>query len=600
MRHGAASGGGHPPAGEKAPGRIYDSRIFGRLVPHVRPQFPILALSLGLLLLVSAAQLAQPIVLKLVIDGPLTTSDPSGLLPLTLLYAATALGEFILRFGQIYSTEIVGQRVILSIRSALYRHLQKLPAAFFDRNPVGRLVTRLTGDVENLSELFSSGIVTLLGDSLKLAGIVVILLWMDWRLALLTLTVLPALAGLAFFFRVRIRDAFRAVRERVARLNAFLQEQITGMSVIHLFQREEANDTEFKEVNANHRDAELKSVVWDSTFSAAIELMGSITVAVVLWYGGVKVISGAITFGTLVAFIEYVQKFFGPIRELGGYYSVMQSALASSERIFGLIDEPVEVDSGRMESATRGGRIEFDDVHFAYSDGPEILRGLSLHVPGGEKVALVGSTGAGKTTIARLLLRLYEPLSGSIALDGVRLRELPLRELRRRIGVVLQEPFLFAGSVAENISLGDPAISREAIESAARAVSADRFIAGLPGGYDAPVREAGSNLSVGQKQLICFARILAFNPTVLLLDEATASVDSLTERVVQEAFWKLTRGRTSLIIAHRLSTIRDCDRIVVLHSGRAIEVGSHEELLAVNGIYAEFHRLQTGLVRSAG
>lgn len=580
---------------ESALGRIYDSRIARRLAPYVRPHAHLLGVSIGLLLLVSAAQLAQPYVLKLVIDGPLTDRDPSRLLPLALLYAFTAVSEFFLRFGQMYSMEKTGQRVILGIRCDLYRHLQRLPASFFDRNPIGRLVTRLTGDVENLSEVFSSGIVTLLGDSLKLFGIIAILFWMDAKLAGLTMLGLPALAALAFFFRVRIRNAFRSVRERVARLNAYLQEQITGMAVVHLFQRESANDEEFRQVNASHRDAELSSVVWDSAFSAGIELMGSLTIAGILWYGGIQVLSAAITFGTLVAFIEYVQKFFGPIRELGGYYSVMQSALASSERIFALIDEPTEEDTGTVAlEGGAGGAIELRGVRFSYGSGPEILRGLDLTVRPGEKIALVGSTGAGKTTIARLLLRLYEPDSGRIALDGHALRSIRLADLRRRIGVVLQEPFLFAGTIAENISLGDERITRRRIEEAARAVSADRFIRLLPEGYDAEVREAGSNLSVGQKQLLCFARILAFDPPLLLLDEATASVDSLTERTVQEAFWSVTRGRSCLIIAHRLSTIRECDRIVVLEHGVAREEGSHEELLRLGGVYADFHRLQTG------
>ncbi len=578
--------------------RIRDARVLRRLVPFVKPQARVLVLTLVLLVFVSAAQLAQPYILKLVIDGPLASGDPSGLLPLALLYALTALAEFTLRFGQIYSMEVAGQRVVLAIRNALYRQLQRLPAAFFDRTPIGRLVTRLTGDVENLAEVFSSGIVTLLGDSLKLFGIVAILLWLDPALAGLTLLALPALAGLALLFRVRIRDTFRAVRERVARMNAFLQEQITGMAVIHLFQRERANDEEFREVNAQHRDAEVSSVVWDSVFSAAIELMGSLTVAAILWYGGVRVLNEAITFGTLVAFIEYVQKFFGPIRELGGYYSVMQSALVSSERIFALLDEPGEEDRGsRLPAASSAGAIEFSGVRFGYGENGDVLNDLSFALRPGEKVAIVGSTGAGKTTLARLLLRLYPARAGRITLDGLDIGELPLRELRRRIGVVLQEPFLFAGTIAENISLGDPRISRQRVEEAAHAVEADGFITRLPGGYDAEVREAGSNLSGGQRQLICFARILAFDPPVLVLDEATASVDSMTESKVQEAFWKLTRGRSSLIIAHRLSTIRDCDRIVVLENGRISEQGSHEALLSLDGAYAAFHRLQT---RQAG
>lgn len=574
-------------------GKVYDARLARRILPYLAPHRRLLGASLGFLLILSIAQLAQPYLLKLVIDGPIARREVRGLGWLAALYALAAVAEFATRFAQMYTMEMTGQRVILDLRVAVYRHLQRLPAAFFDRNPTGRLVTRLTSDVENLSEVFSSGIVTLLGDSVKLVGIVAILFWMDARLASLTMLALPALASLAFFFRVRIRDAFRAVRERVARLNAFLQEQITGMVVIHLFQRERANDREFDEINARHRDADVDSVVWDSIFSALIELMGSLTVAGILWYGGIQVIASAITFGTLVAFIEYAQKFFGPIRELGGYFSVMQSAMASSERIFALIDEPVEEDTGTSRPAAAKGALRIEDVHFAYGTGPEVLRGLTLRANPGEKVALVGSTGAGKTTIARLLLRLYTPTSGTIALDGVRIDAIPLADLRRRIGVVLQEPFLFAGSIASNISLGDPSISRERIEAAARAVSADRFIERLPGGYDAEVREAGNNLSLGQKQLLCFARILAFDPPLLLLDEATASVDTETERTVQAAFQRLTRGRTSLIIAHRLSTVRDADRIVVLKDGKVRETGTHSELLGLGGIYAAFHRLQT-------
>ncbi len=594
--HGGAAPAGHHD--EEVLGRVYDARLMSRLWTYVRPQRGLITLSLVLLAGVSAAQLAQPYLIKMAIDGPIASGDAKGLTGLVALFAALLAIEFTLRFFQIYALEKTGQNVVHHLRVQVYGHLQTLSATFFDRNPVGRLVTRVTTDVETLAEIFSSGVVTLLGDGLKLIGIVVLLFWMDARLAALTVVVLPLLGIVAFLFRIRIRDAFRIVRSRVARLNAYLAETLGGMTVVQLFQRERANEREFEQINRSHRDADLASVVYDSIFSAIIELVGTFSLAMILWYGGARVLLGAITFGTLVAFLEYAQKFFGPIKELGGYYSVMQSAMASSERIFALLDTPPDIAPparpARLPAHEPGrtGEVVFDRVRFAYPGGPDVLQGLSFRARPGEKLALVGSTGAGKSTIVRLLLRLYDPQEGSIRLDGVDLRDLDPVELRRRVGVVLQDHVLFSGTIADNISLGDAAITRERVESAARAVRAHPFIEALPRGYDDEVRERGGNFSMGQRQLLSFARALAFDPPLLVLDEATASIDSLTEREIQAALRTLMAGRTSLVIAHRLSTIRESDRILVLHHGVVREEGTHDELLAHDGVYRMLYRLQ--------
>ena len=591
MRHGP------PPSihEDHSVGKAYDSRLVRRLWRYVRPHRILVTLSLVLLFAVSAVQLVQPYLIKVVIDDHIAERRLEGLGLLALLFLGALVGEFLLRFAQIYVLERTGQNVVLDIRKEVFVHLQRLPASFFDRNPVGRLMTRLTTDVEALNEVFTSGLVMILADLVKLIGIVVILLWMDWRLALVTFAVLPPTLVMTWFFRTRMRGAYRKVRVMVARLNAFLQEMVSGMRIVQLFGRERDTLEQFRSINREHRDAQLEGVRYDSIFSAVAELVGSVTLAGIVWFGGWGILRGIVTFGTLVAFIEYATRFFRPVQELSQRYTVMQSAMAAAERIFDLLDTEVTIvsppDARRIKGRLRG-EIVFDDVTFAYRDKP-VLHDVSFRIRPGERTAVVGWTGSGKSTLIRLLVRLYDIDSGRILVDGIDVRDYDLQDLRRAIGVVQQDHFLFAGSVGANISLGDPRVSARQVREAARAVHADRFIEKLPGGYDEEVRERGSNFSVGEKQLLSFARALAFDPAVLVLDEATASVDPQTERQIQDALACLLRDRTSIIIAHRLATIQGADRILVLHRGRLREQGTHDELVERrDGIYRTLYRLQ--------
>ena len=577
-------------------GKAYDARLMRRLWGYVKPHRRLVVASLVLMLTVSAVQLVQPYLIKLAIDDHIASGRLEGLGRLALLFLAALLAEFGLRFGQLYVLQRTGQYVVFDVRMAVFAHLQQLSSSFFDRNPVGRLMTRLTTDVEALNEAFTSGLVVILADLVKLAGIVTILLWMDWRLALVTFAILPPTLLLTWFFRKRMRGAYRQVRMWIAKVNAFLQENVSGMRVVQLFSREGLAMAQFREINTGHRDAQLRGVRYDSIFSALAEMIGAVTLAAIVWGGGWGILEGVITFGTLVAFIEYASKFFGPVQELSQRYTVMQSAMASAERIFGLLDTEVEIRSPEQPRPVADGHvgeIVFDNVTFGYKEGEPILKDVSFRLRPGERVAIVGWTGSGKSTLIRLLVRLYDVWEGRILLDGVDVRDYDLRDLRRRIGVVLQDHFLFAGTVESNISLDDPAVTPDKVQQAARAVHADRFIERLPQGYDEPVRERGSNFSVGQKQLLSFARAIAFDPAVLVLDEATASVDPETEHQIRQALLTLLEGRTSIVIAHRLATVRDADRILVLHHGRLIEQGSHAELLGVEGgIYSTLYSLQ--------
>ena len=578
-------------------GKAYDSRLMRRLWEYVAPYRMLVALSLVTLFAAGAVQLVQPYLVKEVIDTFIVKRRTEGLALPAALFLLTLLADFVLGFFQLYVLERTGQNVVYDLRNAVFAHLQRLPSAFFDRTPVGRLMTRVTTDVEAISEAFTSGVVLILADFAKLAGIVVILIAMDAKLALVTFAVIPPMLAVSWWFRVRVRDAYRAMRTAVAKLNASLQEVLSGMRIVQMFRREPLAASEFQALDTEHRTAQMSGVFYESAFSAVAELMGSLTMAAIVWAGGRRLMSDAITFGTLVAFIEYAGRFFRPVQELSQRYTVMQAAMASAERIFSLLDTKPTLVSREGAFTPKDkprGEIVFDDVTFGYGDGKPVLRNVSFRVAPGERLAVVGWTGAGKSTLIRLLARLYDVREGRILLDGVDVKDYDLGALRRAIGVVLQDHFLFTGTIAANIALGDPRVGRDDVLRAARAVRADRFIERLPLGFDEPVRERGGNFSVGEKQLLSFARAIAFDPAVLVLDEATASVDPETEGHIQAALDTVLSGRTSIVIAHRLATIRNADRVLVLHHGAIAELGTHDELMArPDGLYRTLQLLQT-------
>ncbi len=582
---------------EEIAGKAYDTALLRRFARYVAPYRLSIMIVVLILPLVAACRLAQPWIIKLAIDGHITTGKLAGLEQIALGFLGILLVESLLSFLEVYLLQSVGQRVMSDMRAELYRHVMHLPVSWFDRVPTGSAVTRLTSDVEVLGEMFASGIITIIGDILLLIGIISVMLWMNLKLSLVTFTVLPVLLYVAYTFRRRMRKSFREVRARLGSLNGFLNECISGISIIQIFNRERDEERRFSILNASYRDANMPVIFWDASLYALVEALSSVAVALIIWYGGGEIVSGAITFGVLVAFIQYIEKFFTPIRDLSAKYSVMQGAMASLERIFALLDTPssqIPVSATVAAPPPQGAApplIEFRDVSFSYQDGNDILSGFSLVVHRGERIALVGESGGGKTTITRLLTRLYEIERGGILLQGTDIRELPLDQVRRRVGVVLQDPCLFAGSIEFNICLGDEQAQKR-VRQAAAAVGADRFIDRLPNRYGEEVRERGSNFSVGEKQLLSFARAVAFDPEILVLDEATASIDSASEQMIQEGIRGMMQGRTSLVIAHRLSTIQDADRIVAIHHGIKVEEGTHEELLKTGGIYSRLHQLQ--------
>jgi len=544
--------------------------------------------------------LVQPYLLKIAIDRYVEHGDAQGLTRIATFFLLAVTGEFVAVYYQYYLTMVVAQQSLADLRVALFAHLERLPQRYFDRNPVGRLVTRLTTDVDVLSEMFASGAMTIFMDGLTLLGIVAIMLWIDWRLALVMLSTVPLVLLTINFFRKRARVTYRLIRERIARINSFLAEAISGMPVIQLFAHERASFAEFDEHNAAHRDANHLSNVYEAALFSIIEAVSSIAMALVVWYGSGQIVKGVIAFGTLVAFIEYIQKFFIPIRDFSTKYAVMQSAITAAERVFQLLDTPFEITSparprvfAAADAAERGA-VRFENVWFAYKKDDFVLRDVSIEVRPGETVAIVGATGSGKSTMIKLLGRSFDVSRGSVRVSGVDVREwdLETRTLRREIGIVLQDAFVFSGTVAGNISLGRPEVTPERLAETVRAVNLERFVAALPRGMEQPIRERGNNLSAGQRQLLAFARALAYDPRILVLDEATSSVDAETEQLVQQALDRLLQGRTAIVIAHRLSTIERADRIVVLHKGEVREVGTHAELLALGRVYARLYELQ--------
>ncbi len=575
-------------------GKAYDSRLARRLYKYLRPYMKLVVLGSLALLAGSACQLVEPYLVKVGIDRYMLPGDAEGLVGLLWIYLAVSLGDFVFGFAQAYITNYLGQRTMYDLRMDIFGHLQRLSLRYFDRNPVGRLVTRATGDVEVLNQLFSSGLVTVIGDLAMIVGIMAAMLLLDWKLALLTFSILPVLLVLTFIFRRKLREAFRLVRARIARITAFLQEALSGMSVVQLFNQQEKTSARFDALNAQNMDAHLKTVFYYALFYPLMELIGAVATAIILWYGGLQVMEGTLTFGVLVAFIQYTAKFFRPISDLSEKYNIFQAAAASSERIFELLDtrqiipeadNPVRPD--RVE-----GRVEFRDVHFGYNEDEPVLKGVSFVAEPGEKIAIVGSTGAGKTTIINLLSRFYDIQGGEITIDGTDIRKLDKKTLRRNIGLALQDVFIFSGTVKSNIALGESDPAMERVAMSAGAIGADEFIRKLPGGYDHVLSERGSTLSTGERQLLSFARVMYKSPRILVLDEATSSVDTHTEYAIQQALERLIAGRTSLVVAHRLSTIRNVDRILVMHRGRIVETGSHEQLLAKRGIYFNLYQLQ--------
>jgi len=601
---------------EEVLGKAYDARLMGRLWRWVAPYRAQVVTTLLLTAPMFVLELAPAWIVKTGLDRVLEQGtgggglgrllDPPGAIDalawLAGLYlVAMALGA-LLQFWNGVLMSMTGQSAMRDLRRDVFAHLERLHLGFFDRYPVGRLVTRVTNDVENLSEMFSAGIVALVTDVLKMTGFAVVLFLVEPRLALVAFLVVPLLAACAIVFRSRIREAFRHVRVRIARINAMIQETVTGMKVVQLFTREQRNQRDFEVLNADHRDAWLTSIRYDAALFAAVEIANGLSTAVIIGYGASLVVGGGMTLGTLYVFMDWMRRFFLPLRDLSAKYSVMQSAMASCERIFQLLDtepavrdaEPAARAAERRSPAARGrtGEVVFEHVWFAYQGEDWVLRDLSLRVAPGERVALVGATGAGKTSVIKLLTRLYEPTRGRVLLDGIDLREIPQRELRRRIATVLQDVFLFSGTVASNIALGRPDLDRADVERAARVVEAHRFIERLPHGFDSELRERGSDLSAGQRQLLSFARAVAHGGDLLVLDEATSSVDAETELLVQRGLHALLEQRTAIVIAHRLSTIQDVDTIHVLHRGRLVESGSHGELLARRGAYWRLYRLQ--------
>jgi ATP-binding cassette subfamily B multidrug efflux pump len=613
---------------EEALGKAYDARLMRRLLAYLKPYRWHVAAAVGILIAASGLALIGPWLTKLAIDQAFPAGDLRFLGFLAAVYVGSLLLAAMLEYARTLLTTWIGQRVMEDLRGQIFSHMQRLELAFFDRTPVGRLMTRVTSDVEALNEMFTSGVVTIFGDVFTIGAIVTAMLILDWRLALVTFTVLPLVFASAWLFRTRVRRAYRDIRLLLARINAYLQERITGMSVIQLFRQEGQTMERFDDINRDYLSAHLKSITYYALFFPTVEILAAVAMALIIWYGGSESLRGAITVGTIAAFLQYARRFFRPIQDLSEKYNILQSAMASSERVFKLLDrqphpvefEPSVEDSGLPEVdsesgadagvpvvPTRGGRIEFRHVWFHYGelesdkddkdegdDGETewVLKDVTFSVEPGQRIAIVGATGAGKSTLINLLMRFYRPQRGTILLDGTDISTVPASAVRQRIGLVLQDVYLFSDTVLWNIDLGRPEVSEDRVYEAADRVGVAPYIDRLSAGYEQRLGERGSNLSAGERQLLSFARALAGDPDLLILDEATSAVDSEIEAQIERALEELMQGRTSLVIAHRLSTIRNADRILVMHHGEIRETGTHAELLELDGLYARLHRLQ--------
>jgi ATP-binding cassette subfamily B protein len=575
-------------------GKAYDARLMARVLRYLRPYWRLLAIAFVFLLLQTATQLLGPYITKVAIDRYIASKDLHGLDLMALAYLGVVVCGFIVLFVQTYTTEYTGQRAMHDLRMEIFSHLQKQDLAYFDRNPVGRLMTRTINDVETLNELFSTGVVGLMGDMSIVLGIIVMMFWLDWELAMVCLAAFPVILYISRFYRRRAREVYRESRLILGRLNAGLQENLAGVATVQAFGQEGKMYRRFQQVNLNYRDVLLRSIRYNALFFPVIEVFSAISIGLLLWYGGHQILANAVEAGVLVAFIQYIQRMFQPIRDLAEKYNIMQAAMASSERIFALLDQPEAIKNPvapkRVEKFT--GSVEFKDVWLSYNPGEPVLKGISFRVRPGEKVALVGATGGGKTSIISALCRFYDVEGGAILVDGIDVRAWNKQELRRQMGLVLQDVFLFSGDMAANITIGDGRIGETQMLDAARRAQIAPFIETLPQRYHEEVQERGSTLSQGQRQLLSFARALAFDPKILILDEATSSVDTETEISIQRALEELLRDRTALIIAHRLSTIRHADRILVIHKGEIWEEGAHRELLKRGGLYARLYDLQ--------
>jgi ATP-binding cassette subfamily B protein len=579
---------------EEVLGKAYDARLMKRLIHYLKPYYKLVIIAIVLTIGVALFSTIRPYLTKIAIDNYIAQKDPIGLRNIVLILFGTLVLQGLMQYVMTYLTQWIGQKTIFDLRMELFEHVQKLSMSFFDRNPVGRLVTRLTNDIEVLNEMFSSGIVMVFADVFIIAGILFFMFSLSWQLTLIALSVVVPLIYATIIFRRKVRTAFRDVRFFLAKMNSFLQEHISGVQVVKIFHREKRTMEDFKKINYDHTAANKKSVLYYSVFFPVVEFIGALSGALIIWYGGGEVIQGILTIGILISFIQYSEMFFRPIRDLSEKYNIMQTAMASSERIFRLLDRKITITDAEkpIEHPDVKGEIDFKNVSFAYINDNYVLKGISFKINRGEKVAFVGATGAGKTSIMNLVCRFYDVQKGEVLIDGINIKDIKQSDLRKNIGLVVQDIFLFSDSIKHNINLNNTLIDETKIKDAAKIIGIDTFIERLPLGYGQNVKERGVTLSQGQRQLITFARALAYDPKILILDEATSSVDTHSEILIQHAIDKLMEGRTSIIIAHRLSTIQKCDKIIVMHKGEIRETGTHQELLELGGIYSKLYQLQ--------